>query len=86
MDEYSIRITIYCHRIRSASPYIAIELESPAAAMSVLELLRNRMSTLVSMPRRVKLIDEQPWHDMGFRRIRVKTTTFTFGSMTMRKK
>ncbi|PIN51658.1 type II toxin-antitoxin system RelE/ParE family toxin [Trueperella pyogenes] len=73
MDEYSIRITTQARaHLRTIRDYIAIELESPAAAMSVLELLRNRMSTLVSMPRHVKLIDEQPWHDMGFRRIRVK--------------
>ena len=73
MDEYSIRITAQARgHLRSIRDYIAIELESPAAAMSILGLLRKRLSALSFMPHRVKLIDEQPWRDMGFRKIRVK--------------
>lgn len=30
------------------------------------------MLSLETMPHRVKCIDEQPWHDLGFRKIKVK--------------
>lgn len=42
--------------------------------------------SLQTMPYRVKLIDEQPWGKLGFRKIRVKTITFTFGLMRIEKK
>ncbi|MCI6574478.1 MAG: type II toxin-antitoxin system RelE/ParE family toxin [Actinomycetaceae bacterium] len=73
MGEYSIRITTQAREhLRLIRDYIAIELESPMAAKSILELLRKRIAALSSMPHRVKLIDEQPWRDMGFRKIRAK--------------
>ena len=73
MDKYSIRITAQAREhLRSIRDYIAIDLSEPGIAKSILKLLRKRMATLSFMPHRVKLIDEQPWRDIGFRKIRVK--------------
>ena len=38
----------------------------------MLELLKSEMMSLQTMSYRVKLIGEQPWCEIGFRRIRVK--------------
>ena len=52
--------------------YIATELQAPIVAKRMLELLKSEMMSLQTMPYRVKLISEQPWCELGFRRIRVK--------------
>ena len=52
--------------------YIATELKEPIIAKRILELLKSEMMSLQTMPYRVKCIDEQPWGELGFRKIRVK--------------
>lgn len=38
----------------------------------MLKQLKAKMMSLHTMPYRVKLIDEQPWGNLGFRKIRTK--------------
>ena len=38
----------------------------------MLELLKSEMHSLETMPYRIKCIDEKPWRDLGFRKIRAK--------------
>lgn len=73
MDQYVIRVTAQARQhLRLIRDYIALDLREPEIAKKLLELLQKEISTLSYMPFRVKLIEEKPWRDMGFRKIRVK--------------
>ncbi|MFU9936736.1 type II toxin-antitoxin system RelE/ParE family toxin [Fannyhessea vaginae] len=73
MDEYKIKVTRQAkEHLELIREYIATELQAPIVAKRMLELLKSEMMSLQTMPYRVKLIGEQPWCELGFRRIRVK--------------
>ncbi|RFD80010.1 addiction module toxin RelE [Gardnerella vaginalis] len=73
MDEYKIKVTRQAkEHLALIREYIATELKEPIIAKRILELLKSEMMSLQTMPYRVKLIGEQPWRELGFRRIRVK--------------
>lgn len=73
MDKYKIKITRQAkEHLMLIRQYIAVELKVPTSAQKLLELLKSEMLSLETMPHRVKCIDEQPWHDLGFRKIKVK--------------
>ncbi len=73
MDSYKIRITKQTkEHLALIRDYIALELKEPTIAKKMLELLKMEMYSLETMPHRVKCIDEQPWHDLGFRKIQLK--------------
>lgn len=73
MDEYKIKVTRQAkEHLALIREYIATELKEPAIAKRTLELLKKEMMSLQTMPYRVKCIDEQPWGELGFRKIRVK--------------
>lgn len=73
MDEYKIKVTRQTkEHLALIREYIATELKEPTVAKRVLELLKAEMMSLQTMPYRVKAIDEQPWGELGFRKIRVK--------------
>ena len=73
MDEYKIKVTRQAkEHLELIREYIATELQAPIVAKRMLELLKSEMMSLQTMPYRVKLISEQPWCELGFRRIRVK--------------
>ena len=73
MDEYKIKVTRQAkEHLALIREYIATELQAPIVAKRMLELLKSEMMSLQTMPYRVKLISQQPWCELGFRRIRVK--------------
>ena len=73
MDEYKIKVTRQAkEHLALIREYIATELKEPAIAKRTLELLKKEMMSLQTMPYRVKCIDEQPWGELSFRKIRVK--------------
>ena len=73
MDEYTIKVTRQAkEHLALIREYIATELKEPIIAKRILELLKSEMMSLQTMPYRVKCIDEQPWGELGFRKIRVK--------------
>ena len=73
MDEYKIKVTRQAkEHLALIREYIATELKEPIIAKRILELLKSEMMSLQTMPYRVKCIDEQPWGELGFRKIRVK--------------
>ena len=73
MDEYKVKVTRQAkEHLALIREYIATELKEPIIAKRILELLKSEMMSLQMMPYRVKLIGEQPWCELGFRRIRVK--------------
>ena len=73
MDEYKIKVTRQAkEHLALIREYIATELKEPIIAKRILELLKSEMMSLQTMPYRVKCIDEHPWGELGFRKIRVK--------------
>lgn len=73
MGEYKIKVTRQAKgHLALIREYIATELKEPIVAKRMLELLKTEMMSLQTMPYRVKCIDEQPWGELGFRKIRVK--------------
>ena len=87
MDKYKIKLTKQAkEHLTLIREYIATELKEPGIAKKMLELLKSEMHSLETMPHRIKCIDENPWQDLGFRKIRVKIIIFTFGLIITRKK
>ena len=87
MDKYKIKLTKQAkEHLTLIREYIATELKEPGIAKNMLELLKSEMHSLETMPHRIKCIDENPWQDLGFRKIRVKIIIFTFGLIITRKK
>jgi addiction module RelE/StbE family toxin len=73
MHEYKVVITSHAlHSMTEIRDYIALELLNPSAATGHLELFRSEMNKLSNMLDRYKLVEEQPWHDEGVRKIKVK--------------
>ena len=73
MDKYKIKLTKQAkEHLTLIREYIATELKEPGIAKNMLELLTSEMRSLETMPHRRKCIDEKPWQDLGFRKIRVK--------------
>lgn len=73
MDEYKIKVTRQAkEHLALIREYIATELKEPIIAKRILDLLKAKMTSLQTMPYRVECIDEQPWGELGFRKIRVK--------------
>lgn len=52
--------------------YIANVLLSPDTACSYLRHLRKEIGKLSDMPGRIKMVDEEPWHSRGIRKMIVK--------------
>lgn len=66
--EYHIKITTQAkEHLQGIRDYISHELLAPEAAKNMLSLLGAEIASLAKMPRRVKLVDEEPWHSEGVR-------------------
>ena len=73
MEEYTIRITLQAKgHLREIRRYIEMELLAPIAAKNTIAAIKAEMQSLKKMPARIHLTPEQPWHDQGVRRDRVK--------------
>lgn len=73
MDKYKIRLTKQAkENLTLVREYIATELKEPGIAKKMLELLKSEMYSLETMPHRIKCVDEKPWQDLGFRKLKVK--------------
>ena len=73
MDEYRIRITRQARdHLREIRRYIEYKLLAPIAAKNTIAAIKAEMQSLTHMPDRIHLTPEQPWHNQGIRRDRVK--------------
>ena len=73
MSGYRIRITRQARdHLREIRRYIEHQLLAPIAAKNTIAALKAEMQSLTHMPARIHLTPEQPWHDQGVRRDRVK--------------
>lgn len=73
MNEYIVKITFQAEgQLQEIIRYISHELKSPDAAMHVLDSLESSFMSLAQFPQRVPLMDIEPWHANGIRRLLVK--------------
>ena len=73
MDNYIVKITSQAEeQIHEIAHYISHELKSPNAALHLLDTLEDTFSSLIQFPHRITIVNDEPWHSKGIRRLPVK--------------
>lgn len=73
MDKYKIKLTKQAtEHLQIIRDYISIELKASDAAKNMLKILKKKIFSLETMPQRIKCVSEKPWHDLAFRKVKVK--------------
>ena len=73
MDEYKIIITPDAETdLNELDDYISFYLMSPDAAIGCIRYIRSKISGLRKAPKRYRLIEDEPWHSRGIRRMNAK--------------
>ena len=73
MDEYKVKITPQAsEQMLEIFRYISNTLKEPLVAESLLDKLQKSVLSLNIMPKRVALIDEEPWQSHGIYKMPVK--------------
>ena len=73
MTEYAIKITRQAQeQMREIVSYISEELKAPDAALHLLDILENAITSLAQMPQRIALTEEEPWRSNGIHKMPVK--------------
>lgn len=71
--EYEVRITPYALcQMQEIVRYISEILQSPETAAHWLDEMKEELATLSSMPSRIPLTKEEPWHSQGIHKMVVK--------------
>ena len=52
--------------------YITFQLLSPDTAISYIRDIRTQIAGLETSPKRYRLLDDEPWHSQGVRRMNAK--------------
>ena len=52
--------------------YITFQLLSPDTAISYIRDIRTQIAGLETSPKRYRLVDDEPWHSQGVRRMNAK--------------
>lgn len=77
--EYEVRITLQAQaHLREIRDYIAQKLLAPEAAKNTVQRLGTVMASLSQMPKRVSLVEEEPWRSEGVRVRAVKNFLIYF--------
>lgn len=77
---YLVKITAQAdEQLQEIIKYIASELKAPKAALRLLDDMERSILSLSQLPHRVALIEEEPRHNYGIRKMPEKTFSFTFG-------
>ncbi len=71
--EYEVKITPYAQRqMQEIVRYISATLQSPENASRWLDTIKKELISLSSMPARIPLTEEEPWHSQGIHKMVVK--------------
>lgn len=66
MKTYDVKITDYAlEQMQETVNYITHRLASPDTARKWLDNMKKRIASLSQIPTRIKLVDEEPWHNEG---------------------
>lgn len=58
--------------------YINFQIKAPNTAFNLMNLFANQINTLTSFPERIALIEDEPWHSQGLRKVPVKNYLIYF--------
>ena len=73
MDEYKVKITPQASaQMLEIFSYISDTLKEPVAAERLFDELQKSILSLDTMPKRVALVDEEPWQSYGIHKMPVK--------------
>ena len=79
MDEYAVIITPDAEKdLNELDDYITFELFAPDTAIAYVSFIKKELATLSYMPKRYKLVDDEPWHSRGVRRVNAKNFAVFF--------
>ena len=70
MSKYSVKITPDAQvQMQATTTYIAAELQAKDTARKWLAAMKKGLASLSSMPARIPLTPEEPWHGQGIHRL-----------------
>ena len=73
MDEYKIIITPDAEAdLNELDDYISFYLMAPDIAISCIRYIHSKIAGLRKVPKRYRLIEDEPWHSRGIRRMNAK--------------
>ena len=73
MKQYEVKITEPAQRqLQEIIRYIAGDLQEKRTAIRMLDTLEKEILSLSTLPNRVALTEEEPWHSAGIRKLSVK--------------
>lgn len=73
MEHYEVKITPYALRqMQEITRYITATLQSPENARAWQSRMKKEMASLSSMPARIPLTEDEPWHSEGIHKMVVK--------------
>ena len=73
MSRYKFLVLPSCQKnMQEMKHYIADVLCNPSAAYSCIDEIERKIVSLADMPKMFKLVDDEPWHSRGIRRMRVR--------------
>ena len=74
-DKGNVSVTIAdsaMMKMSKAKDYITFQLLSPDTAISYIRDIRTQIAGLETSPKRYRLVDDEPWHSQGVRRMNAK--------------
>lgn len=79
MENYTVLLTPQAEQQLSAVVhYLSHELSEPDTAHALLNALESAMASLNALPNRVPLVEEEPWHSEGIRKLLCKNFLIYF--------
>lgn len=73
MKTYRVEITKYAkNQMRDIARYVKLKLKNPDAAKLLLHDLKKAIVSLVNMPQRIPLTEEEIWREQGIYKMPVK--------------
>lgn len=70
---YSVKLTPHAIiQIQETIAYISKDLQAPETAKAWSFYLQEKIAGLNTMPARFSVVEEEPWHSRGFRKMPVK--------------
>ena len=79
MDEFKVIITPDAEAdLNELDDYITFQLMAPDTAISYIRDIREKISELRKTPKRYRLVEDEPWHSRGVRRMNAKNFAVFF--------
>ena len=79
IEKYEVKITKQAlEQMKEIVDYVAHELLVPDVANNLLNEMEQAINSLANMPKRMLLVDEEPWRTQGIRKTIVKNFLIYF--------